>query len=745
MPLNSSRALLWRLVIAAPLVLALACQGDVLEQSSDDVGVDAAPADLSVFPDGYTPPGTDMPVKLVISPANPTVTVESGKATPTVQFTVTLGKKKVSASWRLEQGEFGNLSASGLFTPSGKLGGLVKVTAQAGNLKADAALTVKLKMVQNGTTKANGNPGPGGFGGVGGEGLGPAVDAATVKLLDGTPTAPGAMKLLYPYDKTVWPLGILAPLVQWSGVPQGSGDAVAISLTASHFQFKGTFGRPKALAAGAALRRHPIPQDVWKAATRTAAGAKLVLRVIVASKGKAYGPLVQTWIVAGGALKGTVYYQSYGTDLAKNYTGAKGGDGTFGGATLAIKGGSTDPTLVAGKTGGKTACRVCHSVNARGTRMVVQHGDNYKATSSYDLLKGYAEKVYPAATIGKLGWVGMTPDGALGLGNAAPIPGGANTSFSALYDMNTGTEVTATGLKTFVTSAGFPMFAPDGKRVAFTFTGGPGNSTIGAGDGNKLVVMDFAQGSKTFSNPRLLYKGATGSRPGWPAFWPTGKGLVFQRELTGNAKEYFATRYGGRGDLYWVDLASGKTHPLTLLNGNGYLPIGPSKHDKDWQLAYEPTVSPIASGGYAWVVFVSRRLYGNVATIDPWSSDPREYDHTKAPTCKKLWVAALDLNPKPGADPSHPAFYLPAQELMAGNSRGFWVIDPCKPDGKPCQGGDECCNGFCSKDPKTANLVCGKFGSKCAKEYDKCKQSVDCCDYPKLQCVNGYCARWKIN
>ncbi len=441
-----------------------------------------------------------------------------------------------------------------------------------------------------------------------------------------------------------------------------------------------------------------------------------------------------------------MYYQSYGTDLAKNYTGAKGGDGSFGGATLAIKGGSTDPTLVAGKTGGKQACRVCHSVNARGTRMVVQHGNNYKVTSSYDLLKSYAEQTYPSSTLGKLGWIGMTPDGKLGLGNAAPIPGGANTSFSALYDMGTGAEVSASGLKTFVSSAGFPMFAPDGKRVAFTFTGGPGNSTIGAGDGNQLVVMDFDQATRAFSNPKLLYKGAKGSRPGWPAFWPTGKGLVFQRELGGNTSgEYFATRYGGRGDLYWVDLASGKSHALTLLNGNGYLPTGPNKHDKDWQLAYEPTVSPIASGGYAWVVFVSRRLYGNVATINPWSSDPREYDHTKNATCKKLWVAALDLNPKPGTDPSHPAFYLPAQELSAGNSRGFWVIDPCKPDGKPCQGGDECCNGYCSKDPKTKNLVCGKFGSKCAKEYDKCKQSVDCCDYPKLQCVNGYCARWKIN
>jgi len=724
-------------------VLALACES-VLEQPVDDAAADAGPADQKPFPDGYTPPGTDLSTTMTITPANPSITVETGKVAPTVHFVAWLGKTKLSATWRLDQGEFGDLSSSGVFTPSGKVGGVVKVTASAGNLKATTTLTVKLKMSQNGTTKANGNPGPGGFGGVGGEGLGPAVTATVVKLLDGPATAPGTMKLLYPYNLTVWPLGILAPLIQWSSLPAGTGDGVVISLTGTFFEFKGYFARPKALAAGAAFSRHPIPQDVWTAATRSTAGSKLILKVTVASGGKAYGPLTQTWIVARGALKGTVYYQSYGTNLVKNYTGAVGGDGKFGGATLAIKGGSTDPTLVAGKTGSSSGYRVCHSVNAKGTRMVVQHGNNYKATSSYDLLKGYAETIYPSSTVGKLGWIGMTPDGKLGLGNAAPLPGGANNSFSALYDMNTGAAVSAPGLLTFVTSAGFPMFSPDGKQVAFNFYTGPGDATIGAGDANKLVLMDFAAATRTFSKPRLLYKGAKGSRPGWPAFWPTGKAVLFQRELIG-ASEFFATRNNGRGDLYWVDLASGASAPLAVLNGNSYLPTGPNKHDKDYQLAYEPTISPIASGGYAWVVFVSRRLYGNVATINPWDSDPRYYDHTKSPTCKKLWVAALDLNPTVGKDPSHPAFYLPAQELMAGNSRGFWVVDPCKPDGQPCQGGDECCNGYCSKDPKSGKLVCGKFGSKCAKEYDKCKQSVDCCDYPKVVCINGYCARWKIN
>jgi hypothetical protein len=120
--------------------------------------------------------------------------------------------------------------------------------------------------------------------------------------------------------------------------------------------------------------------------------------------------------------------------------------------------------------------------------------------------------------------------------------------------------------------------------------------------------------------------------------------------------------------------------PLDKLNGLGYLPVGPNNHDNDATLNYEPTANPImpvvTAGGYAWVVFTSRRMYGNVATADPWCSDPRSCDVlSNIVTPKKLWIAAIDLNPTPGTDPSHPAFYLPGQELFACNSHGYWSFD----------------------------------------------------------------------
>jgi hypothetical protein len=465
---------------------------------------------------------------------------------------------------------------------------------------------------------------------------------------------------------------------------------------------------------------------------------------LLAAEGKVYGPLSQSWPIANGSLRGTVYYQSYGTNLVKNYDGALGGDGKFGGATLAIKGGSTDPVLVAGANGGAAQCRVCHSVSADGSRMIVQHGDNnYLRASAYDLLKKYEEKPYPENTNGELAFIGLTPDGKLGLKNAGPYHGAGN---STLVRMDTGEEIPSKGLSSFVSQAILPMFSPDGKRVAFNFLAGPGNSQTGIGDGTKLVVMDF-DGKDTFSNPQLVYQSF--KRPAWPAFWPTGNALLFQVELKINSKgEDFFSRNGAEGELWWVDLASGKARALDILNGkkNGalYLPQGPHNHSDDSRLGYEPTIGPIASGGYAWVVFVSRRLYGNVAVIDPWWSDPREHDLTQTPPTKKLWVAAIDLNPQADSDPSHPPFYLPAQELMAGNTRGFWVADPCKPDGQPCEGGDECCNGYCSLLNAQGQLVCGKGTQTCSQEYEKCQTSEDCCEYPKFKCINGYCSRWTL-
>jgi hypothetical protein len=164
----------------------------------------------------------------------------------------------------------------------------------------------------------------------------------------------------------------------------------------------------------------------------------------------------------------------------------------------------------------------------------------------------------------------------------------------------------------------------------------------------------------------------------------------------------------------------------------------------DTTLNFEPTMSPIASGGFSWVLFTSRRMYGSVATIPPYCSDPRYVDLVDNITPKKLWIAAIDLNPTPGQDPSHPAFYLPSQEILAGNSRGFWALDPCKQDGTSCQTGDQCCNGYCEPNGSGGALVCSNTppNNMCSGLEEKCTSASDCCDLSNL-CINGFCAQNK--
>jgi hypothetical protein len=154
-------------------------------------------------------------------------------------------------------------------------------------------------------------------------------------------------------------------------------------------------------------------------------------------------------------------------------------------------------------------------------------------------------------------------------------------------------------------------------------------------------------------------------------------------------------------------------------------------------------MNPIPSGGYVWVVFTSRRMYGNVATLAPSTSDPRNYDFRNISnyTTKKLWVAAIDLNAAPGTDPSHPAFYLPGQEIRAGNSRGFWTTEPCRADMIGCESGDECCGGYCQPSGD-GGLACTSTPPVCANTSEKCTTDADCCPVPEgpVACVGGYCS-----
>jgi hypothetical protein len=229
------------------------------------------------------------------------------------------------------------------------------------------------------------------------------------------------------------------------------------------------------------------------------------------------------------------------------------------------------------------------------------------------------------------------------------------------------------------------------------------------------------------TNDRLVVaKGADANLKSiqFPTASPDHKWVVYQRGPSLGS-------LGVAGNLYAAPTdGSGGEIRLGNLNGDGY-PFAEGARDQN--LAYEPTFAPVAAGGYFWVVFHSRRTYGNVLTGPAYVGEGNG--------TKQLWVAAIDQTPTPGKDPSHPAFWLPGQDTTTLNMRGYWALDPCKGDGQGCASGTECCGGFCDGAGDGGAPVCGSQSGNCSQNGDRCTTTADCCNAPAgVTCINSVCS-----
>jgi hypothetical protein len=711
---------------------------------------------------------------LAIAPLASILTVTAGQALPTQQFTATVGGEPTAVGWSFDRGEIGSIDGKGLFTPAGSLGGVGHVTARYGLASVSTTLTVVIQKMDQGDPAYAasvgaggyygdggfagyyaGDAGAGGYGGVGGNGPGGPPSPTQLAALESSPTADSTVSLVYPYSGTVWPQGLLAPLLQWQAGAH-LFDSAYVQIQEKGFQYKGYFA-----SNASPFLNLPIPQDAWDAMAYSNGGDPVTVTLVLAEGTKAYGPYTETWNVAQAPLQGEIYYQSYGTSLVKN-SATDGLDvygQQYGAGTLGITSGATSPVLVAGissvnPAGNGTGCRVCHTVAAQGSALMTQ-ASNYSAGSYADsVFLNLANDVTGGAgtslATDNLAFPALYKDGSLLFSGSGGMIDGDTAS--QLYALPSGSLVNGVSGLPAGLQASLPAFSPDGAHVSFNFWSGTfGGANPAQADQISLAVFDF-DGVSTFTNPRVVYT-PINSINGNPAvtyssFLPDSSGVVFEVELSNPANSWGYTWNGNTSELWWVDLASGASHRLDQLNGydalgNVYLPNnagGAATHSsaEDATLNYEPTVNPIASGGYAWVVFTSRRMYGNVAQLDPWTSDPRKYPWLDEVTDKKLWVAAIDLNAPPGTDPSHPAFYLPAQELHAGNARGYWSVQACRADGQTCMTGTQCCGGYCQGGE--GGLVCSSQVPACAAQYEKCAQTSDCCGAGAgITCVNDVC------
>jgi hypothetical protein len=671
---------------------------------------------------------------LLVSPAGSTLVVTGPGATQQFKAVLQGTTTPIAASWSVDLPLVGSIDQNGLFTASGRLGGVVTVSAATASAHGATTMTVDLQIVDD------------------------AIDAGAgvvAALRDGGTADPG-FSWLYPYDQTVFPRELVPPTLQWGGEP---ASYVRVHVKSSTLDYEAFFG-PSSPARAA------LSAAAWTTITESAApGDPLKIEATKMSASGVTGPATETWTVAQGSLKGTVYYNTYDSPLAYGN-----------GAVMRIKPGESAQVLL----GGPTGCHVCHSVSANGSTLVAMGADRdpapdagytgddpyfYTLGASYDLTSDagmlHAEPD-PAFAFGALSpdgtsllscgsLAGNFPPNIPGLGAVGLTDGGSGDRPSHLYDPRSGGVVAAPGFDGVVAHALMPAFAPNGQRIVFNH--------YDTGGGHSLAVMDVASGKFSGLADVVDIEDAGPPPPdggeagvpafvGWPYFLPDSKTVVYNTVNYGDYATW--NSYGGEpdhyGDLFIVDVPSKIVTSLDALNGfmggKLYLPYGAAEA----HLNYEPTVLPVAVGGYYWVVFTSRREYGNTitATNDPGHpTDAGPFENHPA-TRKKLWVAAIDLNLVPGQDPSHPPFYLDGQEALAGNMRGFWALDPCVQTGTSCSSGDECCSGFCRQTAGTDGgqvLSCVPQPQGCSQEYEKCAAASDCCGVAQgYVCVNGYCA-----
>jgi hypothetical protein len=482
------------------------------------------------------------------------------------------------------------------------------------------------------------------------------LDPSTVSALRaGGPI--GAMKWLYPYDRTVFPRGILPPVLQWSGTPP---DAVLVIVKAKNFEYRGCFGPTDPT-------RIPIPADVWTSAAAAGSGPTEPVAVeLTARTGTAVaGPITQTWTIAPGTLPGLVYYSTYGSPQA-----------TLGGgiAVMRLRPGAARPDVYSTESGIAPLgpCRSCHSVSANGKRMVLaRHAYPAGPYESFSFNVTTAPNPSPLGpTLDEAGFGALLPDGSRFLSNGSPgtttpipfpngpgnVTGAGGPKTSRLFDTATGQAVQTAGWN--VAYAKMPSFSGDGRRLVFN------NHDVGGG--HSLSTMDFNPSTNAFSNHTEIFRHGT-LWPGWPTFTPNGRGAVF---ALGDAPDYVSSHPArimpSVSDLHYVDLMTKIAVRLSRAGGfeggTSYLPYP----GRDEHREYFPTVAPATGGGYAWLFFVSRRNYGNLLVRS--EALPVETKH--------IWVAAIDLNAAPGDDPSHPAFFLDGQEIGSGNTRPVVAAEP---------------------------------------------------------------------
>lgn len=617
-------ALRWALALGACAIVQVGCSGG--GERPDDVSASAPTATSGVAPSGSgsegssgaTPTTTDGPTggsggaTTTAQPGDCTLVIDPPQAMilidngahAPVQLTAKCGDEVVAANWSADASFIASIDENGLVTAGGQYGGPLAVQASFDSKQAQATVDVFLKV----------------------DVLPPEVTEADKQLLDGAAMPDPAAVLAYPYDGTVFPKGLQPPELMWNGSTPGDKYLV---------RYSGKYVDAKFYALAEPPSRHQVGKNVWVQIAESSSGLPLNVELHRLPAGQPAATVVadDTWTIASQPLIGSVYY--WANSL---------------GRVLRINPGADAPEDFL-LQGGHNGCSTCHSASANGSRLILG-GDI--DVSTWDLVNN--APVFTNTSVGKpvRAWAmaAISPDGSVVIENGESNLPGPPGAAPGMWDAATGAKLMGTGVDDL--QMNMPTFSSNGKKLAFV-----DHQTLA------LVAMDYDAAARFASNPvKLVDAGADPNNSGiiFPSLTPDGKWVVYHR---GAYPALLDTR-NGLADLYLASVDQpGVEIRLGAANGDDYPFVA---GDRDRHYSYEPTFAPEGSGGYYWVVFTSRRTYGNRLTGDKTQ-------------VKQLWLFAIDANPQPGTDPSHPAFWLPGQDLATLNMRGFWVHKKDDPGG----------------------------------------------------------------
>ena len=185
------------------------------------------PSDGSFLTDApsFVLPGSDAAAQgaLTITPASAVVKVTDLTALPTQAFTATLTTaggtaSTVNAIWSVSDYTVATIDNTGTLTPRGNVAATIAVTANYGGLSAttNASITVAIQTQLGDVTLPDGTIIQQGAAG---------ISSTDQTALNGTPAVDGGATvspLIYPYDQTVFPLGLVAPVVQFKAGIRGA-------------------------------------------------------------------------------------------------------------------------------------------------------------------------------------------------------------------------------------------------------------------------------------------------------------------------------------------------------------------------------------------------------------------------------------------------------------------------------------------------------------------------------------------